>query len=222
MHRQATSAPVGRSNAGSSSEVRERIAGVNLLGVCVTALATIHASECERRQQAGIEAVTDPDLLSRLADLPVAVAVADPVAWAETADQPAGVIGRNSDGFTVTRHLAPPLAIEDVIVTASAGRELNAVQDASLFAGFARRWVTIAGRRPPEPALLEAKLCGVGLLHSSGRMVLGSDEPTPRMDCWAWMLQEKAYRRWLSQRSQAHTKASQPPATAGATERLTG
>lgn len=213
---------MAHNDAGPSSQARERIAGVNLLGVRVTALATIHAAERERRQHAGIGAVTDPGLLSRLTELPVAVAVADPVAWAETADQPAGVIGRDSDGITVTRHLAPPLAIEDVIVTASAGRELRAVQDASLFAGFARRWVAIAGRRPPEPALLEAKLCGVGLLDSSGRMVLGSDEPSPRMDGWAWMLQEKTYRWWLSRRSPAHAKESQPPATAAATGKRTG
>lgn len=201
MHRQAALVPLARIGTGKSAEAPERIAGVNLLGVRLTALAIFHDAEDERRRLTGIGAVTDPALLDRLLELPVATAVSDPVAWAETADQPAGVIGRDLDGITVTRHLAPPLSIEDVVVAASAGRELRAVQDASLFAAFARRWVAITGHRLPEPALLEAKLCGVGLLDSSGRMLLPSDESTsPAMNGWSWMLEEKAYRWWLSRR----------------------
>lgn len=218
MHHSAALVPAGSANP----ETRQRIAGANLLGVCVTALAVIQAAEDQRRRRAGIGAVTDPELLDLLLHLPVAVAVSDPVTWAETADQPAAVIGRDGDGLTVTRHLTPPLSIRDVIVTASAGRELRAVQDASLFAGFARRWVAIAQHRVREAVLLEAKLCGVGLLDSSGQVVLGSDQPPPRTDRWVWMLQEKAYRRWLSRQSPAHATASQPPATAAATGEQTG
>lgn len=223
MHRQTDVAPQARIDAGRDAEGRERITGVNLLGVCVTALAVIHAAEHERRQLAGIGAVTDPELLGRLLELPVAVAVPDPVAWAETAHRPAAVIGRDPDGSTVTRHLEPPLAIHDVIVAASSpGREVRAVQDASLFAGFTRRWVEIVRYRPPERALLEAKLCGVGILDRSGQVVLASDEPSPRMDGWAWMLQEKTYRWWLSRRSQVHAKESRPLAIAATTEGRTG
>jgi hypothetical protein len=217
MHRHASPVPLDCIETSKNPEARERIAGVNLLGVAVTAVAIIQAAEDERRRLAGIGAITDPALLDRLLELPLGAAVSDPVAWAETADQPAGVIGRESDGITVTRHLAAPLSIEDVIVAASAGRELRAVQDASLFAGFARRWVALARHRLPEPALLEAKLCGVGLLDSSGRMVLTSDDPSPSKDGWAWMLQEKAYRWWLSRQSRNHATASQAPATGAAT-----
>jgi hypothetical protein len=35
-------------------------------------------------------------------------------------------------------------------------------------------------------------------------------------DGWSWLLEEKAYRRWLSGRSGAHAMASRFPATGGA------
>jgi hypothetical protein len=81
-----------------------------------------------------------------------------------------GVIERDPDDTTVTRHLAAPLAIKDMIVLAPAGRELRAVQDASMFARFARRWVMTTGRRLSEPVVLEAKLCGIGILDRAGEV----------------------------------------------------
>jgi hypothetical protein len=50
------------------------------------------------------------------------------------------------------------------------GRELRAVQDASMFARFARRWVMTTGRRLSEPVVLEAKLCGIGILDRAGEV----------------------------------------------------
>jgi hypothetical protein len=193
------------------------IEAVTLLGVRVTAHVNINIAEDQRRQEAGMAAVTDPALLDRLMDLPVATPVADPVIWAEMADQPAGIIERSDDGMSVTRRLESPLMIEDVVVDAAAGRELRAVQDASLFAGFTRRWVAAARSRIPDTTLLEAKLSGVGILDSCRRVLIPAEKPVaPTMDGWSWLLQEKTYRRWVSRRSQAHAPGSPSPATGGA------
>src|SRR5216683_4408708 len=99
--------------------------GVMILGVRVTAYAVVNMVEHRRREAAGIGAVIHPGLLDRLMDLPVGVSVTDPVVWAETADQPAGVVERGEDGSSVTRRLESPLAITDVVVNAAAGQELR-------------------------------------------------------------------------------------------------
>jgi len=204
---------VSRRSGGSAVWVE----AVTLLGVRVTAHVIINVAEHQRRQAAGMAAVTDPAVLDRLMDLPVATPVVDPVIWAEMADQPTGIIERGEDGMSVTRRLESPLVIEDVVVEAAAGRELRAVQDASLFAGFTRRWVAAARSRIPDTTLLEAKLCGVGILDSSRRVLLPAEKPVAlTMDGWSWLLQEKAYRRWVSRRSQAHATGSPSPATGGA------
>ena len=55
--------------------------------------------------------------------------------------------------------------------------------------------------------VLEAKLCGVGILCPAGE-VLASEAPTTReMDSWGWMLREQVYRKWLSQSSQDRATA---------------
>jgi hypothetical protein len=191
-----------------------RVEGVTLLGVKVTACVVINGTEHQRREAAGMAAVTDPALLDRLMDLPVAVPVSDPVIWAEMTGQPAGIIERSEDGTSVTRRLESPLTIEDVVVDAAGGREFRAVQDASLFAGFTRRWVAAARGRIPVSTMLEAKLCGVGILDPCRKVLLLAEEPVvPIMDGWSWLLQEKAYRRWLSRRSQDHATVSPFPAT---------
>jgi hypothetical protein len=170
-----------------------------LLGVRVTAHAVVNLAEHHRREAAGMTAVLDPALLDRLLDLPAGVPVIDPAGWAEMAGQPPGILERDSDGVSVTRRLESPLSIADVVVCAAAGRELRAVQDASLFAGFTRRWV--AADRVPDAVLLEAKLCGVGILGTGPRVVLPAEKPvTQTRDGWSWLLEEKTYRRWLSER----------------------
>jgi hypothetical protein len=182
--------------------------GVVLLGVRVSAHATINAAEHRRREAAGIGAVVNPGLLDRLLDLPPAVPVTDAAMWAELAGQPPGIAERGEDGASVTRRLESPLTIADVVVDAAAAGELHAVQDASLFAGFTRRWVAAVHRRIPEEALLEAKVCGVGLLDLQRRvMLLPADEPAGlTADGWSWLLQEKTYRRWLTRRLQPVTE----------------
>ena len=171
---------------------------VTLLGVRVTACAAINLAEHRRREAAGLGAVIDPGLLDRLLDLPVAVPVTDPVVWAEMADQPPGIVERGDDA-SITRYLESPLTIADVVVAAAAGRELRAVRDASLFAGFTRRWVAAAHGRIPEGALLEAKVCGVGVLGAHRRVLLQAEQPVSvTVDGWSWLLEEKTYRHWLT------------------------
>jgi len=168
---------------------------------------------------AGAAAVIDPALLDRLLDLPAgAAAVIDPALLDRLLDLPAGVpvpaglagqwpgiLDADPDGVSVTRRLESPLSITDVVIQAAAGRELRAVQDASLFAGFTRRWV--AADRVPDAVLLEAKLCGVGILAASDQVVLPAAKPAAlTRDGWSWLLEEKVYRRWLGERARVRAE----------------
>ena len=118
--------------------------------------------------------------------------------------------------MSVTRRLESPLSIAEVVVQAAAGRELRAVQDASLFAGFTRRWVA-GPNRMPDATMLEAKVCGVGILDPGHRVLLQAEKPvTLTRDGWSWLLEEKAYRRWLSAPPGARVMQSAGPATGGA------
>ena len=175
---------------------------VMLLGVRITAYAIINIAEHRRRETAGMGAVTMPALLDRLMDLPIGIPVTDPVMWAVLADQPGGVAEGDEDGARITRRLESPLTITDVVVGAVAGKELRAVQDASLFAGFARRWIAATPSRIPDAAMLEAKLCGVGIVDQRRRQLLAAEKPQGlTRDGWSWLLEEKAYRRWLTRRA---------------------
>jgi hypothetical protein len=192
---------------------------VMLLGVRVTAYAIINVAEHQRRETAGMGAVINPALLDRLMDLPIGISVTDPVAWVEMADQPRGVAERHEDGARITRRLESPLTITDVIVGAATGRELRAVQDASLFAGFARRWIAATPSRIPDAAMLEAKLCGVGIVDQRRRQLLPAEKPKGlTRDGWSWLLEEKTYRRWLTRRAGDHERESPARATDGASD----
>jgi hypothetical protein len=193
--------------------------GVMLLGVRVTAYAIINIAEHQRRETAGMGAVIDPALLDRLMDLPIGISVTDPVAWVEMADQPGGVVQRHEDGARITRLLESPLTITDVIVDAATGKELRAVQDASLFAGFTRRWVAVIAGRIPDAAMLEAKLCGVGIVDQRLRQLLAAEKPQGlTRDGWSWLLEEKTYLRWLTRRAGSREKESPARATDGASD----
>jgi hypothetical protein len=182
--------------AGPPTSLRS-VAGVMLLGVRVTAYAVVNLAEHRRREAAGMAAVIDPALLDRLLNLPAGVPVIDPAWWA---GQLPGILERDPDGVSVTRRLESPLSIADVVVQAAAGRELRAVQDASLFAGFTRRWVR--ADRAPDAVLLEAKLCGVGILDAGYQVLLPAAKPAAlTRDGWSWLLEEKVYRRWLGGRA---------------------
>ena len=179
--------------------------GVMLLGVRVTAYAVINIAEHRRRATAGVGAVINPGLLDRLMDLPVGTWVTDPVVWAEMTDQARGVVERHEDGAKITRRLESPLTITDVLVEATTGQELRAVQDASLFAGFTRRWIAAMPRRIPDGAMLEAKLCGVGIVDQGRRQLLPAEKPGGlTRDGWSWLLEEKTYRRWLTRQAGNH------------------
>jgi hypothetical protein len=187
--------------AGPAGE-RALVHLVNLLGVRVSVRAMLDLSEHERRVALGMTAITDPVLLGLLQDMPVGHPTPDPIAWAETSRLPAGVVARGDDGCTVTRLLKPVLTVHDVIVSAPPRCGLRAVQDASLFASYAQRWVALPAE-PPEAVLLEAKLCGVGMVDLKGQVILSPEPPQcPAADGWAWLLGEKAYRRWLAEHSQ--------------------
>jgi hypothetical protein len=217
MHRMAAASSQSRWPLLIRGKANAQVEAVVLLGVRITAYAVINVAEHQRRDGAGLGAVTDPALLDRLLDLPVAVPVIDPVVWAEMAGQPRAIIERDEDASSVRRLMGSPLTIEDAVVHATAGRELGAVQDASLFAGYARRWVTVAKDRIPDAVLLEAKLCGVGILDPDRRVLLPAEKPVAlTMDGWSWLLQEKVYRRWLRRRAQDRVMESQPQATDGA------
>jgi hypothetical protein len=190
-----------------------------LLGVRVTAYAIISTAEHQRRETAGMGTVIAPALLNRLMDLPIGISVTDPVAWVEMADQPRGVVERHEDGARITRLLESPLTITDVIVDAVMGKELRAVQDASLFAGFTRRWVAATSGRIPDAAMLEAKLCGVGIVDQRRRELLSAEKPEGlTRDGWSWLLEEKTYRRWLTRRAGNHEQESPARATDGASD----
>jgi hypothetical protein len=190
-----------------------------LLGIRVTAYTIINIAEHRRRETAGMGAVTMPALLDRLMDLPIGIPVTDPVVWAELADQPGGVAEGDEDGARITRRLESPLTITDVVVGAVTGKELRAVQDASLFAGFARRWIAATSSRIPDAAMLEAKLCGVGIVDQRRRQLLPAEKPERlTRDGWSWLLEEKTYRRWLTRRAGNHEQESPARATDGASE----
>ena len=192
---------------------------VMLLGVRVTAYAIINVAEHRRRGIADIGAIINPALLDRLMDLPMGIPVSDPVVWAEMADQPGGAIERHEDGAQVTRRLESPLMITDVVVDGASGKELRAVQDASLFAGFTRRWISVMSGRIPDAAVLEAKLCGVGIVDQRRRQLLAAEKPQGlTRDGWSWLLEEKAYRSWLSRRAGDRKKESPARATDGASD----
>jgi len=192
---------------------------VMLLGVRVTAYAIINIAEHQRRETAGLGAVINPALLERLMDLPIGMSVTDPVAWAEMADQPRGVAERHEDGARITRRLESPLTITDVIVGAATGRELRAVQDASLFAGFARRWMAATPSRIPDAAMLEAQLCGVGIVDQRRRQLRPAEKPEGvTRDGWSWLLEEKTYRRWLIRPAGNHEQENPARATDGTSD----
>jgi hypothetical protein len=187
---------------------------VMLLGVRVTAYAIINIAEYRRRETAGMGAVINPALLDRLMDLPVGIPVTDPVVWAEMADQPRGVAERHEDSACITRCLESPLTITDVVVDANTGKELRAVQDVSLFAGFTRRWIAATPDRIPDAVMLEAKLCGVGIVDKCCRQLLAAEKPQGlTRDGWSWLLEEKAYRRWLTRQADSREKESPARAT---------
>ncbi len=198
---------------------RVQIWPVSLLGTRVEAWANLNRHEHRRRSALGLGAVTDPALLESLLDLPLGELIDDPVAWTETAGQAEGIVERAEDRCAVRRLLEPPLTVTDIIVPGQTGRALKAVQDASLFASFSSRWVAAAEENPSDSVVMEAKLCGVGLLDHEGRVLFtGESSVIPVIDGWTWLLWEKCYRRWLKILSSARKTVSEIPATDGAIE----
>jgi hypothetical protein len=223
MQRTTAIGPTCPVNPAAGSTDHVSVGLVNLLGVRVSARAILNQAEHKRRRSLGITALADPALLGRLLEIPVGYPVHDPAVWAETAGQPIGVVSRGDDGHTVTRLLEPALIVEDVFVPGPPRREMRAVQDASLFAPFTARWVAVKAQEAPDTVVMEAKLCGVGLLGQDGHVILAAEQPTSGgVDGWAWLLWEKTYRRWLKEQPPARETGSQAQATGEATAIPTG
>ena len=61
--------------------------------------------------------------------------------------------------------------------------------------------------RVPDAVLLEAKLCGVGILAAGDQVVWPAAKPTAlTRDGWSWLLEEKVYRRWLGERARVRAE----------------
>lgn len=187
-------------------------ARVRLLGIDVDAFCQPNHQERVRRRKYNGLVVTDPDLLSRLLELPCGQPVQDPALWAETTDLQPG-IAEHDQNMTVTRLLEPPVHLHDVIVDCTpARRPLDAIREASLFARFARRWVRLSSS-PPEAISLEASFLGVGLLDGECRVSIPAAETTmAQFDGWAWSLAEKTYAT-LSRSAPGHATESQVRST---------
>ena len=198
-HVTAASLPPGRAAVPGPADLIT-IRSACLLGVRVTARAVLNVAEHRRRRSSGLGPVTHPALLRRLLEAPAVGPARDPAWWAENSLLPAGIVRRGDDGRTVTRLLQPPLVLDDVVVAAPRRQELRAVQQASLFAGFAARWAAVTRDALPVTVMLEAAYFGVGLLAPGSRVLLPAAEPDPQPpDEWAWLLAEKAYQRWLAE-----------------------
>jgi hypothetical protein len=208
----------GGTTRGPTNQPEQRgfisVGPVSLLGVHVVASVAMNHNEHERRDVLGLGPVNDPALLGRLLDFRPDEEVNDPVLWAETVGLPAGIVERGDDGYAVTPRLQPPLIVCSIIVQGQEGRELLAVQNASLFAGFAARWVSLQCRDVTDVAMMEAVLCGVGLIGPRGDVLLEAQGPESQVaDEWSWLLQEKIYGRWLREQARAHARESQVPTT---------
>ena len=69
-----------------------------------------------------------------------------------------------------------------------------------LFAGSAFRWIAAKGVLP-EPAVMEAALCGAGVLGRRGDTVVAAEPLTvDTADGWSWLLTEKTCKRGLAER----------------------
>ncbi len=197
-HGPVVSPPPGQVRGEPGHDTDVVVERVCLLGTEVDAHMALCGVEHERRTSAALAAVTDPAVLDRLLDLPLDAAVADPIVWSETADQPVSVVERDGDGTTVTRRLQPPLTLRGVTAWAATGREASTVRRVAAFAGFVPRWVGLATSAIAEDTVLEARLLGVGLVTHGGHVLLEAEEQLGMtFDGWAWMLREKVYRRWL-------------------------
>ena len=174
-------------DAGSSGDRPRRVNWLDRpsgagepVGTRVTAQVRLNRSEVGRRT-AQVSGRCDPALrgaclaaarrsaVRRLQEPAIRRPVCDPALWAETSGLPDGVVDRGGAGCTVVRLLEQPLVIDGVIIPGERGRELRAVQDASLFAGFTRRWVQARRVAIADTVTLEAKLCGVGCSARAAR-----------------------------------------------------
>jgi hypothetical protein len=53
--------------------------------------------------------------------------------------------------------------------------------------------------------MLEAKLCGVGIVDQGRAQLLPAEKPGGlTRDGWSWLLEEKTYRRWLTRQAGNH------------------
>jgi len=181
----------------------EVVPGVGFAGTSVTAVIRPDHAEVRRREQAGLGAVLDLDLTSRLADLPVDW----PVPWHELdrttirllETAPPGVV--DNTGTAVIRRWRPAVTVTGVL--AMSGPNWRAVlANVSLFAPDAPRGIVL--RRPPRDAQVlsdEARELGVGVFvpRADGRdqlLVEPLRERSYDLGPRHWRLLEIAYQTW--------------------------
>jgi len=159
--------------------------------------------EARRREQAGVGAVTDIDVLDLFLGLPLGVPVGRTALSGRErralSKTPSGCV--ETDAGTVTRLARPPLTVALAIVTARSWR--RGLEDAGRFAPFCARAVVLD--RPPRDlatACAEADFFGVGLLVTTGSDVDVLVPPEPhrpgRAATRSWWFAEDVYRAYLA------------------------
>lgn len=174
-----------------------------VLGARAVLCFELHPQEAGRREQAGLGAVTDIDVLDLFLGLPLGAPVGRKALSGRErralAKTPAGCV--ETAPATVTRRARPPLTVALAIVTAHSWR--RGLEHAGRFAPFCTRAVLLD--RPPRDlatACAEADFYGVGLLVTTGPDVEVLVPPEPhrpgRVAARNWWSAEEAYRAHLA------------------------
>ena len=197
---QTPGVPVRPVDLGTSWEVVTD--GARLGGVRADAVVGLNAAEHERRQLAGLGALTELALLKGCMNLPLNVSVRS----ADLAEQDQAVLSRAPQsvvdvaGGFMTRRIRSVMAVHAVMLTGTRWTALLA--RASAFCGVAQRVVVLtSGPSDLSQRLWEAQLQGIGIWIDNGSDVVELLAPevfVPRLIKPArWRFQENAYSCWL-------------------------
>jgi hypothetical protein len=177
------------------------VCSVSWAGARFDAVVTLDDAEVQRRQEAGLGAVTDYLTLRTLSTLPAGVEVpweaVDPVAAAFLDGLPAGIVDVSPSG--VKGLLRPPVHLIALVKETSDWRSIASVaplaQDAPT--------ILLLRRRPRElhRAIRLAQRKGVGLSYVSGSGLVDVLKPrsTPAPGVRRTRLVEIVFRRWRNQ-----------------------
>lgn len=194
----------------------ERVrSGARAAGTCADALVLLDEDEDERRQAAGLGAVTALVLLDRVMNLPLRTPVRnrdiDPVVLARLDQAPPGVVV--VEPGWVTRVLQQPLTVVAASVQGVGWR--RAARAAAAFEPFAQRIAVLSRiQAASSPALWEAQISGTGVWTEGddGLREVMAPRPFVRQFSKAagWRFAERAYGALLADRG-ASAIANQSP-----------